>query len=74
FTRAVQVLPRWLDANVRKWVKDDRILTGLDRGARAAYEQRLAALRAGQDATGAAPADAPQAGAAAAPRKRRKPA
>lgn len=46
FTRAVQVLPRWLDNNVRKWVKDDRILTGLDRTARAAYEQRLATLKA----------------------------
>jgi NAD(P)-dependent dehydrogenase (short-subunit alcohol dehydrogenase family) len=44
FTRAVQVLPRWLDGNVRRWVKDDRILTSLDRGARAAYEQRLASL------------------------------
>ncbi|HET8730341.1 MAG TPA: SDR family oxidoreductase [Moraxellaceae bacterium] len=45
FTRAVQVMPRWLEHNVRKWVRDDRILTDLDRTARAAYERRLASLK-----------------------------
>lgn len=44
FTRAMQVLPRWVDNGLRRLVKDDRILTDLDRGARAGYEQRLAAL------------------------------
>jgi hypothetical protein len=40
----MQVLPLWLDAPLRRAVKDDRILTGLDRQARAAYENRLASL------------------------------
>lgn len=44
FTSLLQVLPRWLDAPLRKAVKDDRILTNLDRRARAGYEQRLSAL------------------------------
>lgn len=44
FSQLMQVLPRWLDAPLRRAVKDDRILTGLDRQARAAYEDRLAAL------------------------------
>lgn len=60
-TRALQVLPRWLDNNVRKLVKDDRILTGMDHGARAGYEQRLAAIRQSQGALeqAAAPARPP---------------
>jgi NADP-dependent 3-hydroxy acid dehydrogenase YdfG len=36
--------PRWLEERVRKLIKDDRILTSLDRKARAAYEKRLATL------------------------------
>lgn len=36
--------PRWLENRVRKIIKDDRILTNLDRRARAVYEQRLATL------------------------------
>lgn len=48
FTKALQVMPRWLDSNVRKLVKDDRILTEMDHGARAGYEQRLAAIRQSQ--------------------------
>jgi NAD(P)-dependent dehydrogenase (short-subunit alcohol dehydrogenase family) len=39
-----QVLPGWVDKSFRKFVKDDRILTGLDREARGAYEKRLASL------------------------------
>lgn len=45
FTHALQVLPRWLEKPVRKLVKDDRILTNLDHGARAAYVERLASLK-----------------------------
>jgi NADP-dependent 3-hydroxy acid dehydrogenase YdfG len=43
-SKVFQVLPRFLDEPLRKVVKDDRILTSLDRTARAAYEDRLAAL------------------------------
>lgn len=45
FSHAMQVMPRWLEGPVRKLVKDDRILTSLDHGARAAYEKRLASFK-----------------------------
>jgi NADP-dependent 3-hydroxy acid dehydrogenase YdfG len=40
------ITPRWLENGVRRLVGDDRILTRLDRKARAGYEQRLAGLAA----------------------------
>lgn len=45
FTRLAQVMPRWLERRVRAFVKDDRILTDMDHGARAGYVQRLSALK-----------------------------
>lgn len=65
FSRAFQVLPRWLDDQSRKLVKDDRILTAMDHQARAGYERRLATFKEEQ----AAPAPAAAPAAAAAPAK-----
>lgn len=48
--RLFAITPRWLEEGLRRVIKDDRILTGLDRRARAGYEQRLAALAAEKDA------------------------
>ncbi|CBL44564.1 Short-chain dehydrogenase [gamma proteobacterium HdN1] len=43
-SRYFNVLPRWLEDAARRVVKDDRIMTRLDRVARAPYEQRLSTL------------------------------
>lgn len=59
FSHALQLLPHWLEGSVRKLVNDDRILTSLDHGARAAYVERLASLKQERPAlageTGSAP-------------------
>jgi len=39
-----QLVPGWLSGLGRRVIRDDRILSRLDRGERAAYEQRLAGL------------------------------
>lgn len=43
-SRLINIVPRWIEERARKLVKDDRLLTRLDRGARATYEQRLSSL------------------------------
>lgn len=45
FSRFALVMPRWMDRNVRKFVRDDRILTDMDHGARAGYVKRLDSLK-----------------------------
>lgn len=73
FTKFALVMPRWLESRVRKVVKDDRILTDMDHGARAGYVQRLEAIRQSQEKGGAVAVEAEQAGAGAgAARRKRK--
>lgn len=73
FTKFALVMPRWLDSRVRKAVRDDRILTDMDHGARAGYARRLEAIRQSQDKAAAIEEAAEAGGVAPARRSRKRP-